>query len=77
MYSFKALNLLSLFNKVREFEEQNYQNHKNIKNVGTDLLMRLLLSSKSAVTLLPEELPGPEEGLGVFELPPHHVTPLV
>ena len=39
--------------------------------------MGLLLSSKGAVTLLPEELSGPEEGLGVFELPSHDVTPLV
>ena len=41
------------------------------------LFLRLGSGCEGRVSLLPQELPGPEEGLGVLELPPHHVTPLV
>ena len=46
-------------------------------NKNTDLLMSLLLSSESAVSLLPEEFPGPQERLRMFELPSDDVTPLI
>mmetsp|Transcript_6675 Transcript_6675/g.22987 ORF Transcript_6675/g.22987 Transcript_6675/m.22987 type:complete len:376 (-) Transcript_6675:559-1686(-) len=42
-----------------------------------DLGVGLRLGSKGGVALLPQELPAPDEGGRVLELPPDHVAPLV
>lgn len=43
----------------------------------TYLLLRTLVSQVGSVALLPQELTGSEEGLGVLELPSHNGVPLV
>ena len=41
---------------------------------GTNLLFGVALVGECAVTFLPQELPGTEEGLGMLELPSLHCT---
>ena len=40
-------------------------------------LLRFCPGGKCMVPLLPQKLPGSDEGCGVLELPPHHSVPLV
>ena len=67
------------YKSIIQYNTIQYKTLRPIKQFprNTDLLVSLLFSSEGAVSFLPEELPGPQERLGMFELPSNDVAPLV